>query len=94
LPPASSPCPARDVFDRQPRPYRQQVLPPTMPTIAIEAGHPDLWWKYVGTSGAVIGIDRFGESAPAAELYEFFGINVREYRRAGAIDCSGRYRPR
>jgi transketolase len=63
-------------FDLQPLPYRQQVLPTTIPTIAIEAGHPDLWWKYVGPSGAVIGIDRFGESAPAADLYEFFGINV------------------
>jgi transketolase len=46
------------------------------PILAIEAGHPDLWWKYVGAAGAVIGIERFGESAPAADLYEFFGITV------------------
>jgi transketolase len=69
------PCTRR--FDRQPLAYRQEVLPPTLPMVAVEAGHPDLWWKYVGTTGAVVGIDRFGESAPAAELYEFFGINVR-----------------
>ena len=44
--------------------------------LAVEAGHPDLWRKYVGPNGSVIGIDRFGESAPARELYEYFGINV------------------
>ena len=68
------PCTRR--FDLQPLPYRQHVLPPMIPAVAIEAGHPDLWWKYVGPNSTVIGIDRFGESAPAADLYEFFGINV------------------
>lgn len=68
------PCTQR--FDLQPLAYRQEVLPPLLPMLAVEAGHPDLWWKYVGPNGAVIGIDRFGESAPAAELYEYFGINV------------------
>ncbi|HNC51870.1 MAG TPA: transketolase [Accumulibacter sp.] len=68
------PCTRR--FDLQPVSYRQEVLPPTIPTLAVEAGHPDLWRKYVGPNGAVIGIDRFGESAPAAELYAYFGINV------------------
>ncbi|WP_288131650.1 transketolase [Accumulibacter sp.] len=68
------PCTQR--FDLQPLAYRQTVLPPSIPLLAVEAGHPDLWWKYVGPNGAVIGIDRFGESAPAAELYEFFGIHV------------------
>jgi len=70
----SMPCTRR--FDLQPLAYRQAVLPPSLPAIAIEAGHPDLWWKYVGSKGAVIGIDRFGESAPAADLYAFFSINV------------------
>ncbi|MCP5247251.1 MAG: transketolase [Candidatus Accumulibacter sp.] len=68
------PCTQR--FDRQALAYRQEVLPPTVPIVAAEAGHPDLWWKYVGSNGAVVGIDRFGESAPAAELYEFFGITA------------------
>jgi len=70
----SMPCTQR--FDLQTPAYRQAVLPPSLPMVAVEAGHPDLWWKYVGPDGAVIGIDRFGESAPAPELYELFGINV------------------
>lgn len=68
------PCCQR--FDRQPADYRRRVLPPEVPTIAVEAGHPDLWWKYIGSGGAVIGIDRFGESAPAADLYDHFGITT------------------
>ena len=44
--------------------------------VAIEAGHPDGWWKYLGGHGAVVGIECFGESAPAHELYAFFRINV------------------
>ena len=68
------PCTRR--FDLQPLAYRQQVLPSAIPIVAVEAGHPDLWWKYVGSNGAVVGIDRFGESAPAPQLYEFFGITV------------------
>ena len=70
----SMPCQRR--FDLQAQAYRQEVLPPSLPIVAVEAGHPDLWWKYLGGHGAVVGIDRFGESAPAAELYEFFGITV------------------
>ena len=70
----SMPCQRR--FDLQAQAYRQEVLPPSLPVVAVEAGHPDLWWKYLVGNGAVVGIDRFGESAPAAELYEFFGITV------------------
>ncbi|MBL8425074.1 MAG: transketolase [Candidatus Accumulibacter phosphatis] len=70
----SMPCQRR--FDLQAHSYRQEVLPPSLPVVVVEAGHPDLWWKYLGGNGAVVGIDRFGESAPAAELYEFFGITV------------------
>ncbi|MCM8595670.1 transketolase [Accumulibacter sp.] len=72
----SMPCSRR--FDQQSPDYRQQVLPAGVPVLAIEAGHPDLWWKYVGSSGAVVGIDRFGESAPAGELYEHFGLTAAE----------------
>ena len=66
--------PSTTVFDRQDAGYRAQVLPPTLPCVAVEAGVSDLWRKYVGRSGAVIGIDRFGESAPAAELFKHFGF--------------------
>jgi transketolase len=64
------------VFDRQPQAYRDSVLPPDLPCVAVEAGSPDLWRKYVGRSGAVIGMTTFGESAPAAELFKHFGFTA------------------
>lgn len=70
----SMPC--SNVFDRQSRRYQDEVLAPRLPAVAVEAAHPDFWRKYVGRSGAVIGIATFGESAPAAALYEHFGITV------------------
>ena len=66
--------PSTTVFDRQPASYRHRVLPPALPCVAVEAGAPDCWRKYVGRSGAVIGMDRFGESAPAEELLRAFGF--------------------
>jgi transketolase len=66
--------PSSSVFDRQPDDYRAQVLPTGLPRIAIEAGVTDFWRKYVGLEGAVVGIDRFGESAPAPELFKHFGF--------------------
>ena len=66
--------PSTTVFDRQARSYRDRVLPADLPCVAIEAGASDLWRKYVGRSGAVIGIDRFGESAPAGDLFRHFGF--------------------
>lgn len=68
--------PSTTVFDRQHADYRELVLPRDLPAVAIEAGSSDLWRKYVGRSGAVIGIDRFGESAPAPELMKHFGFTV------------------
>ena len=68
--------PSTDVFDRQDAAYRNSVLPVGLPRVAVEAGVTDFWRKYVGLDGAVVGIDRFGESAPAAELYAHFGITV------------------
>jgi transketolase len=68
----SMPC--SSVFDAQPRPYRDEVLPPGVPRVAIEAGVRDGWWRYVGADGAVIGIDSFGASAPAKKLFEHFGF--------------------
>ncbi|TCO81981.1 transketolase [Plasticicumulans lactativorans] len=68
--------PSSFAFDRQPREYRTAVLPAGTPRVAIEAGVSDYWRKYVGLEGAVIGIDTFGESAPAAALFEHFGFTV------------------
>ena len=68
--------PSTSVFDRQPVDYKASVLPEGLPRIAIEAGVTDFWWKYVRAEGAVIGIDRFGESAPAADLFKHFGFTV------------------
>jgi transketolase len=70
----SMPC--TNVFDRQDKAYRSAVLGAHIPRIAIEAAHSDFWRKYVGLHGAVIGIDRFGESAPAGQLFDLFGFTV------------------
>ncbi|MBX9812881.1 MAG: transketolase, partial [Burkholderiales bacterium] len=68
--------PATTVFDRQEATYRESVLPRGVPRVAVEAGVSDYWRKYVGPEGAVVGIDRFGESAPAGELFKFFGFTA------------------
>ena len=68
--------PSTTVFDRQAADYKSSVLPDGVPRIAIEAGVTDFWWKYVRAEGAVVGIDRFGESAPAADLFKHFGFTV------------------
>jgi len=62
--------PSTSVFDRQDRDYKIRVLPPQLPRIAVEAGVTDGWWKY--GCAAVLGLDRFGESAPASALFPFF----------------------
>jgi transketolase len=68
--------PSTSVFDRQDAAWRTAVLPRGIPRVAVEAGVTDLWRKYVGLEGAVVGLDRFGESAPAGELYKAFGITA------------------
>ena len=65
--------PSTSVFDRQPPDYRTSVLT-ALPKVAVEAGVSDYWRKYVGLEGAVVGIDRYGESAPAADLFKHFGF--------------------
>ena len=71
----SMPCTA--VFDSQTQEYRDSVLPPGVSArIAVEAAVTAGWYKYVGTDGIVIGIDSFGESAPAKELFAYFGFTV------------------
>ena len=68
----SMPC--AEVFDRQPQTYKQTVLPPSVPRLVIEAGSSDWWYRYVGTNGAVVGINSYGASAPGKDLYEHFGF--------------------
>lgn len=64
--------PSTTVFDRQTQQYKEQVLPVDLPRIAVEAGVSDFWWKY--GCAAVVGIDTFGESAPAKDLFAHFGF--------------------
>ena len=70
----SMPC--TSVFDAQSAAYRASVLPVGIARIAVEAGVTDGWYKYVGLEGAVVGLDRFGESAPAGALFKEFGFTV------------------
>jgi transketolase len=67
--------PCTSLFDRQDVTYKRNVLPDNLPRVAIEAGVTDGWWKY-GCS-AVVGVDRFGESAPAGQVFDLFGLNPR-----------------
>jgi len=66
--------PSTTVFDRQSAEYKSRVLPEGLPRVAVEAGVTDGWWKYVRASGAVLGVDSYGESAPASAVYEHFGL--------------------
>ena len=67
--------PCTSIFDSQPKEYKELVLPSTIrKRIAIEAATTDYWWKYIGFDGDVIGIDTFGESAPAQTLFSHFGF--------------------
>ena len=70
----SMPC--TNEFDKQDQAYKDNVLLPTVRKVAIEAGVTDGWYKYVGLRGAVVGLDRFGESAPAPLLFKEFGFTV------------------
>ena len=70
----SMPC--TNVFDRQDQAYKDSVLLPGVNRVAVEAGVTDTWRKYVGLDGDVVGIDTFGESAPASELFKHFGFTV------------------
>jgi transketolase len=75
--------PSTTTFDRQDRAYKESVLPPGVPRVAVEMGVTDYWWKY--GCAAVVGIDTYGESAPANVLFKHFGFtpeNVAETVRA------------
>lgn len=68
--------PSTTAFDRQDEAYRDSILPKGVKRVAVEAGVTGLWHKYVGLEGAVIGMDCFGESAPAGELFKHFGFTA------------------
>lgn len=70
----SMPC--TSLFDRQDQAYQESVLPKGIGRVAVEAGVTDYWYKYVGLEGVIIGIDTFGESAPAEVLFKYFGFTV------------------
>jgi transketolase len=71
----SMPC--TEVFDAQDPSYKAAVLPEGVPRVAVEAGVSDYWYKYVGLNGAVVGIDTYGESAPASVLFQHFGLTAQ-----------------
>ena len=71
----SMPC--TELFDKQPIDYQEEILG-TAPRIAVEAASKFGWEKYVGLHGDIIGMDGFGASGPAEQLYEYFGITVDE----------------
>ena len=73
--------PSTSVFDRQPEDYRKSVLT-SLPKVAVEAGVTDYWRKYVGLEGAVVGLDRFGESAPAGDVFLHFGLTADNVAKA------------
>jgi transketolase len=77
--------PSTSVFDQQDAGYKQAVLPLQVSArIAIEASHADYWYKYVGLEGRIIGMTTFGESAPAAQLFEEFGFTVENLLETAA----------
>ena len=68
--------PSHELFARQPAEYQREVLPAGVPRVAIEAAHPMSWYRWVGTEGVVLGIERFGASAPYARIYQELGLTV------------------
>ena len=77
----SMPC--VEVFELQPRAYKDRVLPPNVTKrIAIEAAHTNFWHKYIGSEGVIIGIDSFGASAPGKQLFERYGFTSENIEEA------------
>ena len=71
----SMPC--AELFDSQEAGYKETVLPShVLARVAVEAGHTDFWYKYVGLDGRIVGMSSFGESAPAAALFQHFGLTA------------------
>jgi len=74
--------PSTDVFDAQDATYRESVLPKGVKRVAVEAGVTDGWYKYVGLDGKIVGLNRFGESAPAGSLFKHFGFTGENVAKA------------
>ncbi len=75
--------PSTDVFEAQDESYRESVLPGNITArVAVEAGVSDGWYKYVGLNGKIIGVNTFGESAPAADVYKHLGVTVENVVKA------------
>ena len=68
--------PSHEIFARQDQSYRDSVLPKGVKRIAMEAAHPMSWYKWVGDDGVILGLERFGASAPGPTIYEHLGITV------------------
>jgi len=68
--------PSHEIFARQDQSYRDSVLPKGVKRIAMEAAHPMSWYKWVGDDGVILGLERFGASAPAPTIYQHLGITV------------------
>ncbi len=68
--------PSLELFDEQSAEYKRHILPPHIPKLAVEAGSPKGWREYVGNTGDVIGLNRFGASAPGNTVMEMLGFNV------------------
>jgi transketolase len=79
--------PSTTVFDQQAPAYKAQVLPPDVPRLAVEAGVTDLWWKY--QPSAVVGLDRFGESAPAGALFKHFELTPEAVVKTAQLVLEG-----
>lgn len=89
----SMPC--TSVFDRQERSYREQVLPPAVRArVAVEAGSSRIWHQYTGLDGQVLGLDHYGESAPASILFERYGFTVARVVEAGRAVLGAAATPR
>ena len=74
--------PSPFLFEQQDKAYRDSVLPTGIPRVAVEAGVTAGWYRYVGLEGAVVGIDRFGECGPAAQVFEYLGITAAKVTEA------------
>jgi transketolase len=81
--------PCTELFDAQPADYRAGVLPQGVPRVAIEAGVRDYWCRYVARRENVVGIDSFGASAPAKDLFRHFGFTVGHVVRAAEAALGG-----
>jgi len=68
--------PCLEFFAKQPQSYRDSVLPPGVPRLALEAAAPMSWYRWVGERGVIMGIERFGASAPYQRIYQELGLTV------------------